>query len=48
MFTVRRLASTTWRVGMRRPDGGGSIASRERGREDKARVLVSRFGGSAY
>ena len=33
---------------MRRPDGRGSIASRERGREDKARVLVSRFGGSAY
>ena len=40
--------STTWRVGMRRPDGGGSIASTGRGGWDKARVLVSRFGGSAY
>ena len=33
---------------IRHPDGKGSVASREREREDKVRVLVSRFSGPAY
>ena len=44
----RGWRSTTWRMGMRCPDGGGRCRVTGRGREDKVRVLVSRFSGLVY
>ena len=47
-LTGRRLAWHHREGAIRHPDGGGSVALRERERGNKARVLVSRFVGPAY